>query len=55
MKKEPDLSDLSPKKSQKVLMEIDEMADIFLNLANFAQQALLILAPPSGYTLYPKT
>ena len=40
-KKEPDLSDLSPKKNQKVLMKIEEMADVFLNLANFAPHALL--------------
>ena len=43
MKKELNLSDLSPKKIQKVLMKIEEMADIFLNSAN--------LAPPSGYAL----
>ena len=35
-------------------MKIDKMADVFLNLANFAQHTLLTLAPPSGYTLYPK-
>ena len=29
MKNEPDLSDLSPKKNQKVLMKIDKMADAF--------------------------
>jgi hypothetical protein len=39
------------KKIQKVLMKIEEMADIFLNLANFAPHALLTLAPPSGYAL----
>ena len=49
MKKEPDLSDLSPKKNQKVLMKIEEMADVFLNSANFAPHALLTLVPPSGY------
>ena len=32
-------------------MKIDEMADVFLNLANFAQHSLLTLAPPRGYTL----
>ena len=37
MKKEPDLSDLSPKKVQKGLMKIDEMADDFTNSANFAK------------------
>ena len=35
-------------------MKIDKMANVFLNLANFAQHTLLTLAPPSGYTLYPK-
>ena len=39
------------KKNQKVLMKIEEMADIFLNSANFAPHALLTLAPPSGYAL----
>ena len=29
MKKEPDISDLLPKQIQEVLMEIDEMADVF--------------------------
>ena len=51
MKKEHDLSDLSPKQIQKVLMKIEEMADIFLNSANFAPHAFLTLAPPSGYAL----
>ena len=41
----------SPKKIQKVLMEIDEMADVFLNSDNFAQQAFLTLVPCSGYNL----
>ena len=40
MKKESDLSDLSPKKFQKVLMKSEEMADIFLNLAYFIGNAL---------------
>ena len=35
-------------------MKIDKMADVFLNSANFVQHSLLILATPSGYTLYPK-
>ena len=35
-KKESDLPDLSQKKIQKVLMKFDEMGDVFLNLANFA-------------------
>ena len=39
------------KKIQKVLMKIEEMADVFLNSANFAPHAFLTLAPPSGYTL----
>ena len=50
-KKELDLSDLSPKKIQKVLMKIEEMADVFLNSANVASHAFLTLAPPSGYAL----
>ena len=32
-------------------MKIEEMADIFLNSANFAPHAFLTLAPPSGYDL----
>ena len=39
------------KKIQKVLMKIEEMADIFLNSANFASHAYLTSAPPSGYAL----
>jgi hypothetical protein len=39
------------KKIQKVLMKIEETADVFLNSANFAPHAFLTLAPPSGYTL----
>ena len=35
------------KKIQKVLMKIEEMADIFLNSANFASHAFLTLAAPS--------
>ena len=57
MKKEPDLSDLSPKTFQKVLMRIDENADVFLNSTNFAQHTLLTLAScpsPSGFTLNSK-
>ena len=45
------MPDLSPKKIQKVLVKIEEMADIFLNLANFASHAFLTLAPASGYAL----
>ena len=30
---------------------IEEMADVFLNSANFASHAFLTLAPPSGYAL----
>ena len=33
------------------LVKIEEMADIFLNSANFASHALLMLAPPNGYAL----
>jgi hypothetical protein len=54
MEKENDLSDLSQKKIQKVLMKFEEMADIFQNSANFAPHAFLTLAPPSGYALNPK-
>ena len=32
-------------------MKIDEMEDVFLNLANFASHTLLTLEPPSGYAL----
>ena len=39
------------KKIQKVLMKIEEMADVFLNSANFAPHAFLTLAAPSGYAL----
>ena len=51
VKKEPHLSDLSPNEIENVLMKIDNMADVFLNLANFEQHSLLTLAPPSGYAL----
>ena len=36
-------------------MQVDEMADFFLNLANFAQHAFFDLMPPSSYTLNLKT
>jgi hypothetical protein len=49
-RKREDFSDLSPKKSES-LMKIEEMADVFLNSANFAPHALLMLAPHSGYAL----
>jgi hypothetical protein len=39
------------KKIQKVVMKIEEMADVFLNLANFVSHTILTLAPPSGYAL----
>ena len=32
-------------------MRIEEMADVFLNSANFAKHTLLNLAPPSHYAL----
>jgi hypothetical protein len=51
LKEEPDLSDLSPKKFQKVLIKIEEMTDVFLNLTNFAKHTFSTLAPPSGYAL----
>ena len=43
------------KKIQNVLMKIDKMADVFLNLSNFASHAFLTLAPPSGHALNLKT
>jgi hypothetical protein len=45
------LSDLSQKKNQEVLMKIVEMADVFLNSANFVPHAFLTLSPPSGHAL----
>ena len=39
------------KKNQKVLMKIEEIADVFLNLANFSSYASLTLALPSCYAL----
>ena len=39
------------KKIQKVLMKIEEMADVFLNSSNFAKHTFLTLAPPSSYSL----
>ena len=39
------------KKIQKVLMKIEEMADVFLNLANFVKHTFSTLAPPKGYAL----
>ena len=48
---EPDLSDLSPKEIQKVLMKIDETSDDFTNSANFAEHTFFTLAPPRSYTL----
>ena len=46
--KEDNLSGLSTKKIQKVLLKIEEMVDVFLNLANFAKHTFSTLAPPSG-------
>ena len=40
---------------QKVLMKIEEKVYIFLNSANFAPHALLILAPSSGDALNLKS
>jgi hypothetical protein len=53
--KQPDLSDLSQKKIQKVLMKVEEMADVFLNSAKFGKHTFFTLAPPSGYALNLKT
>ena len=33
------------------MQKVAEMGNVFLNLANFASQAFLTLAPPSGYAL----
>ena len=41
--------------TQKVLMRIEVMADVFLNSANFASHAFLTLAPPSSYALNLKS
>jgi hypothetical protein len=51
MKKKRIFQIFHQKKNQKVLMKIEEMADVFLNSANFAPHALLTLAPPSGNAL----
>jgi hypothetical protein len=40
-----------PNKIQKVLMKIEKMMNVFLNSSNFAPNAFLTLAPPSGYAL----
>ena len=40
---------------QKVLIKIDEMADVFLNSTNFAQHAFFTLTPPSSNTWNLKT
>ena len=32
-------------------MKIEEMVDVFRNLANFAKRTILTLAPPRGYAL----
>jgi hypothetical protein len=42
---------LHQKKFQKVLIKVDEMADVFLNLANFGKHTFSTLVPPSGYAL----
>ena len=40
-----------PKGNEQKIKKIEEMADVFLNSANFAPHALLTLASPSGYAL----
>ena len=50
LKKNP-ISQIFHKKNQKVLIKIEEMADVFLNLANFVKHTFSTLAPPSGYAL----
>jgi hypothetical protein len=49
--KEKTICQIFHKKNQKVLIKIEEMADVFLNLANFAKHTFSTLAPPSGYAL----
>ena len=49
MKKELDLSVISPKKIQKVLIKIGEMADVFLKSAEHEKNTVLTLGPPSSY------
>ena len=44
-------SKVDQKQIQKVLMKNEEMADVFLNSANFAKHTFSTLAPPSGYAL----
>ena len=39
------------KKNQKVLMRIEEMVDVFLNLANFAPHAFFTSAPSTTSTM----
>jgi hypothetical protein len=34
-----------------IVMEVEEMADVFLNWTNFAKHTSSTLAPPSGYAL----
>ena len=55
MKQKTDLSELSPKKIQKVLMEIDKMADVYLSRLIFGHMTFLNFAPPSIYTLNLRT
>ena len=43
------------KKTQKVLMKIEEMADVFIDSTNFAPHAFLTLVSPSGYALNLKS
>ena len=50
-KKNPICQIFHQKTFQKVLMEIEEMADVFLNSSNFAKQTCLTLLPPSGDAL----
>ena len=50
-KKENPICQIFHKKIRKFWFIIDLIADVFLNLANFAQHKLLNLAPPSSYTL----
>jgi hypothetical protein len=50
-KKKKTICQIFHQKNLKVLMKIEEMAEVFLNSANFAPHELLTLAPPSSYAL----
>ena len=51
MEKELDQSDISHIKKSESFDKINEMADVFLKLANIVQHPLLTLVPSTSYTL----